>query len=113
MSNSLRILLIAFSVLLFVVMLNLLSKNKVPVRYSLLWILSAVLVFIVGAFPNFISLFTEMVGFQTTSNLVIGIILVMLLTITLILTIIVSGQKKQIKLLIQEVSMLKSGKWDR
>ncbi len=112
MSNNLRFLLIIFSIVLFITMLNLLSKNKVPVRYSLLWIISSILIFVVGAFPNFIGMFTSMIGFQTTSNLVIGIILTILLVITLLLTLIVSGQKRKIKLLIQEVSMIKSDKRD-
>lgn len=108
MSDNLRILLIIFSILLFIIILSLMSKNKIPIRYSLLWIFSSILIFIVGAFPDFIGLFTEMVGFQTTSNLVIGIILSLLLCITLILTIIVSGHKRKIKLLIQEVSIMKN-----
>lgn len=108
MSNNLRILLIIFSIILFLTILNLLSKNKVPVRYSLLWIIASILIFVVGVFPNFVGQLTGLIGFQTTSNLVTGIILTILLIITLILTIIVSGQKKKIKLLIQEVSIIKS-----
>ena len=107
MSLNLRVLLILFSISLFILILNFLSKNKIPIRYSLFWIISSILIFIVGAFPEFVGMFTSIVGFETTSNFVIGIILSMLLVITLILTIIVSKQKKQIKLLIQEVSLLK------
>ena len=107
MSDSLRILLILFSLGLFTLVLNLMSKNKIPIRYSLYWIVASILIFIVGAFPDFIAFFTKMVGFETTANFIIGIILAMLLAITLILTIIVSGHKRKIKLLIQEVSMLK------
>ena len=47
-------------------------------------------------------------GFQTMSNMVIGIILVLLTFLTMALTIIVSGQKKKTTLLIQEISILKS-----
>ena len=107
MSDNLRILLVLFSFCLFILVLNLMSKNKIPIRYSLYWIVASILIFIVGAFPDFIALFTNMAGFETTANFVIGIILAMLLAITLILTIIVSAHKKKIKLLIQEVSMLK------
>ena len=107
MSTNLRVLLVVFSISLFVLILNFLSKNKIPIRYSLFWIISSILIFIVGAFPEFVGMFTSIVGFETTSNFVIGIILSMLLVITMILTMIVSKQKKQIKLLIQEVSMLK------
>ena len=56
---------------------------------------------------NFVGFFTNLIGFKTTSNLVIGIILSLLLLITLFLTVIINDQKNKIKLLIQEISMLK------
>ena len=110
MSDNLRILLVIFSLFLFAITLNLISKNKIPIRYSLFWIFSSLLILIVGAFPGFVNIFTKLVGFETTSNLVIGIILLLLLFITLLLTVIVSGQQKKIKLLIQEISIIKSEK---
>ena len=42
-----------------------------------------------------------------TSNMVIGVFIVILIFITMSLTVIVSSQKNKINLLIQEVSMLK------
>ena len=108
MSINLRILLMIFSVSLFILILNYMSKNRLPIRYSIFWLVAPILIFIVGAFPEFVGFFTKLIGFKTTSNLVIGIILAMLIIITLILTMIVSGHKRKIKLLIQEVSMLKS-----
>ncbi len=44
------------------------------------------------------------------ANLVIGIMITLLLGITLILTVIISQQKKQITMLIQEVSIIKGAK---
>lgn len=107
MAISLRILLVIFAIGLFIIILKYISRNKLPIKYSLIWLTTSILIFIVGAFPNFIGLFTEFIGFETTSNFVIGIILILLLMITLILTMIVSNQKRQIELLIQETSMLK------
>lgn len=108
MSNHLRIVLIIFSIILLIEILNLLSKDKLPIKYSLFWIAAAVLIFLVGAFPNFIGYFTSLIGFETTSNLVVGIILGILLIITLLLTIIIADHKRRIKLLMQEVSIVKS-----
>lgn len=107
MSAHLRIVLVLFSILLISIILFLVREKKVPIKYSLFWIFSALLIFLVGCFPNFINFFTSLVGFQTTSNLVIGIILGIVLFITLLLTIIISEQKNRIKLLIQEISLLK------
>lgn len=108
MSNNLRILLIVLAVLLILLILRLISKNKLPVKYSLFWLCACLIIFLVGAFPNFISIFTSLIGFQTTSNLVTGIIIGLLLIITLLLTIIISDLKRRITLLMQEVSILKS-----
>ena len=51
--------------------------------------------------------FATKLGFQTISNLVVGVFIVILFFITISLTVIVSAQKKKITLLIQEVSILK------
>jgi len=108
MSINLRVLLVLFSVFLFIVIFRLISKNKLPIKYSLFWLISAFVIFLVGLVPNFIVFFTSLVGFQTTSNLVIGIILGIVLIITLLLTLIISEQKRKSILLIQEISILKA-----
>lgn len=107
MSLNLRIFLVIFSICLMLIILALISKRKLPIKYSLFWFFSSLLILLVGLFPNFIEIFTSLIGFQTTSNLVIGIILGIVLFITLLLTLIISEQKQRIKLLIQEVSLLK------
>ena len=108
MDNNLRILLVIFAIFLISIILNLVSKNKIPIKYSLFWMIAAIIILLVGAVPNFINIFTKLIGFKTTANLVVGIILGILLCITLLLTIIVSDQKRRIKLLVQEVSMIKA-----
>lgn len=107
MNSNLRILLVVLSIVLTLIILRLISKNKLPIKYSLFWLFSAFIIFLVGAFPNFVGMFTGLIGFETTSNLVIGIMIGILLLITLLLTIIISEQKRKITLLVQEVSMLK------
>ena len=106
-SINLRILLVIVSVLLLVITLRLIRKGSLPVKYSLFWIGAAAMLLLVGAIPKQIGMVTRLVGFEATSNLVIGVLLVMLLVISLILTLIVSKQKKAIILLVQEISMLK------
>ena len=107
MNNNLRILLVIFALVLIIIILRLVSKNKIPIKYSLLWLTASLIIFLVGAVPDFINIFTKLIGFETTSNLVVGVILGILLCITLLLTIIISDQKRKIKLLIQEVSIIK------
>lgn len=110
MSINLRILLIVSSLLLFFIVCKLISKRKLPIKYSLFWFFSSFILFVVGLVPKFVGIFTGLIGFETTSNMVIGILIGVLFMLTLLLTIIISNQKKQIVLLIQEISILKDKK---
>lgn len=106
-SFSLRVLLIVISLLLVTSTLHLVRAGMIPVRYSLSWIVSSAVLFFVGLIPNKIWLLTHLIGFETTSNMVIGVILFILLIVSLFMTMIVSQQHKTIILLIQEISLLK------
>lgn len=107
MSISLRFGLIIVALFLLLVVLLQLKKRKIPVRYSLVWITSSFLILLIAILPNLFSKISSLLGFVTMSNMVIGMFIFILLIISLMLTVIVSGQRKKIALLIQEVSMLK------
>ena len=110
MSNKLQIFLIIFSIIWVIILFRCIRKGKISVRYSMIWFLMALLLFLVGIIPGFLELIANFMGFLTISNLVIGIILTALMIITLVLTMIVTNQKTQIKNLVQEVSILKGNK---
>lgn len=107
MSKALIISLIIFSLIWFIIILRCIRKETISIRYSLVWFLMALTILFVGVFPKLMELISELFGFTTISNLVIGIILTLLMLITLVLTQIVTKQKYQIKLLTQEISILK------
>ena len=107
MSKALIVSLIVFSIIWIIIILKCVRKGSITIKYSLIWLLMAISILFVGIFPNFMELIKEKFGFQTISNLVIGIILTLLMLITLVLTMIVTNQKVQIKNLTQEVSLLK------
>lgn len=110
MSKSLIISLIVFSIIWFIFILKLIKNGKLSIRYSMIWFFMAFIIFLVGITPKYMALISSLVGFKTTSNLVISIILTVLMILTLILTIIITNQKTQINKLIQEISILKSKK---
>lgn len=107
MNISLRLGLIIVSLVLVLTVLLNLKKEAMPVKYALIWILSSFIIFLIGLFPEIFIWIAKLLGFVSMSNMVIGMFIFILLIITMFLTIIVSGQKKKITLLIQEVSMLK------
>ena len=112
MNLNTRIAILIVALLLTIVIIYVLKKDKLPVKYSLLWWLVVVILLFLSIFPNMFIWFTKLLGFQTISNMIIGIFILILLFITISLTIIVSGQRKKIALLIQEVSILK-GKYEK
>ena len=108
MSFNLSIALIAVSAFLLVLTIYYLRKGSIPLKYSLVWFGVSLVLLCCAFLPEWLINITKLLGFQTTSNLIIGILFVLLFVICLVLTIVVSSQSKKIVLLIQEVSMLKS-----
>ena len=94
-------------VILTITILIILKKGRISVKYSLVWIFSILIILIATLIPNFMQIIANFLGFQTMSNMIFCLLILLLLFICMSLTIIVSGQKEKIKLLIQEVSMLK------
>lgn len=110
MSINLTLGLIIVSFVLFIVIIMILGKRRIPVKYSLVWLFSSFLILLIAIVPQLFQKIAKALGFVTMSNMVIGLFIFILLMITIILTVIVSGQRKKITLLIQEVSMIKSDK---
>ena len=107
MSISLRILLLVLSIVLALATTIVVKRGRMPIKYSLLWYFSSLIVFVLAVFPFIIEWVAGLFGFITLSNLVTSIMIGILLFLTMSLTIITAGQKRKITLLIQEVSMLK------
>ncbi len=108
MTVTLRISLLIFALVLCVVTTTVVRKGRIPIKYSLLWYFCSFVIILVAIIPLALDFIADLLGFATISNLIIGILIALLLFLTMALTIITSGQKKKITLLIQEVSMLKN-----
>ena len=94
-----------FFVVFFV--LYLVRKERISIKYSLVWLFPCFILLIFVLVPGFLTWTTNLLGFQTASNMVLSLLIGLLLIISIALTVIVSKQKEQIRLLIQEVSLLK------
>ena len=110
MTLKLKICIVLFSLILILITSYLLKKEKISVKYSLLWYLISLILIVVSLMPFLMNFIQKIIGFESMSNMIIGIILCLLVLSNLALTIIVSGQKQKINILIQDVSILKSKK---
>lgn len=106
MSIPLRILLLAIAIVFLIEVFRLVSDGKLQLKYSLLWMLLSLILIICAVFPGIVSAFSSLLGFQTPSNFVFLVSIVGLLGICLSLTAIVSWQARDIRQLIQRVTLM-------
>lgn len=106
MDLTLRLWLLAGVIVYFAVILVALRKKSLTLKYSLLWMFSALLLLIIVIFPRIINGVTKLLGIASPVNTVFTIVLFLVLMILISLSVIVSKQHARIKKLIQSVALL-------
>ena len=88
------------------VILILMRKGRMSLKYSLIWFLSGVILLICAIFPQVIRFFTRLIGVYSEANAVFFIGVCFLILIVLSLTSIASGQSERIRTLVQTQAIL-------
>lgn len=100
MNTSLRFFLLISIMIYLVIIIHLLRKKDLNLKYSLIWLFSAVTMLVVSIFPKIISNFAKWVGIVDSVNIVFVLEGMFVLLILLSLTGIVSRlNEKNIKLI--------------
>lgn len=107
MSLNLQIVAVLFLLAILVSIIYILRKGRIAIKYALVWFFAALMLLIFVIFPGLMNSLTNLLGFEVGSNMIFAGLIAMLIFINIALTVIVSGQSSKIRLLIQEVSMLK------
>jgi len=107
MELSLKIFLLLLLLFQLFLIVKTVKKKKLSMRYASFWSFLLILMIIVTFFPNLLFLVSSLLGFEKTSNMLFLLGFFFLFYIIFILTVSLSIQNEKIKLLIQEVSMLK------
>ena len=98
---------ILFIVFIIFFILYFIKKDKIKVKYAIIWLLLFTFLLIFLVIPGFLEILTSLLGFQTPSNMIFSMLMAVLVVINISLTGIVSSQDKKIRMLIQEVSIIK------
>lgn len=106
MSDVLQLLAIVLCLLFLVYVVRLVAKERLLLKYSLLWLLLAVVVLVVACFPRISYWLSGLLGFITPSNFIFFVGLFCLMAIALSLSVIVSRQTLRIKDLTQRIALL-------
>lgn len=107
MADSLRLGLLGVALVLILVVMLILRRGRIPIKYALIWLIPPTILLLLVMVPSVFLCFANLLGFETISNLVVGLLFVMLFFVIMALTVIIAGQTTKINLLIQEVSSLK------
>ncbi|MCF0104808.1 MAG: DUF2304 domain-containing protein [Eggerthellaceae bacterium] len=103
----LRMLLILLCLIFLVVTIRLVIQKRLLLKYSMLWILTAITMLIVAIFPGPLFMFADLIGITTPSNFVFLIVLGLLFLIVLSLSIVATHQTINERKNIQEIAILK------
>lgn len=103
---ALRILLLVGVAAYLFVILWLMKKQKLLVRYSIIWLFSAAVLALFAVFPYIVLVLRDLTKIVTPSNLIFMMAIAFLLLISLCLTSIVSGLSEKIKKLAQQNALL-------
>lgn len=107
MSAILKIFLIIILLFQLVIVVNTVRKKQISMKYASLWIVLIVLMCIIALFPEIVMFMSDLMGFEKTSNMVFLLGFFFSFYMIYIHTISISVQNEKIKLLIQEISILK------
>ena len=108
MSITLKITLVIITIIYMFLILKSIKSKKINVSYSILWIITGIILIISAIIPNMIEWISMKLGFETTSNMLFCITIFIIFYLIFNLTTIISEENKKNTLLIQEISLLKN-----
>lgn len=106
MSLTLRIFFISCIVLFFIVTLHYLLKKKLNLKYTLIWLLSILVLLIFAIFPNLVEKIGNFVGIISVTNAVFVFLIIFLVAIVFTLTAIVSHLNMRVSRLTQNQALM-------
>ncbi len=106
MTDLFRIILLIGVLLFIVLIIWLMRRGKLSLKYSLIWFLTGLVLLVCAIFPQLVRSVTELIGIYSEANAVFFIGVCFLLLIILFLTSVASGLSDRVRRLVQTQAML-------
>ncbi|MBY0009528.1 DUF2304 domain-containing protein [Paenibacillus typhae] len=104
---KLQLLLLFMSVLFLLLLINMIKKYELQLKYALLWFVVVLVMIIVAVFPGIAFFFTDIIGIQDPSNFVFLLGILSCLVIIFSLSISISTLSSKMRQMSQEIGLLK------
>lgn len=105
MNLYLRISLIVAIILYFVFLFTLLKRNSLALKYTLLWLLTGIIMLLVVIFPGILEVPLRAIGIVEWTNGIFALILLFLIVICITITSIVSKMNEHNRKLTQQCAI--------
>lgn len=106
MSVALRVSLLVGILVYLIVIIVLLRRKSLNLKYSLLWLFIAAILLLMVCFPEAVSFLARLLGVVSPINAIFLAFISFILLLLISLTAIASGQQRKIKTLIQNIAIL-------
>lgn len=104
---KLQLLLLFMSILFLLLLINMIKKYELQLKYALLWFVVVLVMIIVAVFPGIAFFFTDVFGIQDPSNFVFLLGILSCLVIIFSLSISISTLSSKMRQMSQEIGLLK------
>jgi hypothetical protein len=108
LTSQTRILAAAIALVFMVLILDLIRRNRLQERYSVVWLLAGLGMLAGAAFPGLLGTVADLMGVRNTNVALFSVILLLLLGLALNFSVIMSRQAAQITRLAQERALEKA-----
>ena len=105
MNINLRIFLVIISILIFLLVSILVAKNKLLLKYALLWFITSVFLVVLSVFPGISNYFSDLFGFEKTSNFIFYSIIGFLTLIAISMSVSVTTLNKKMTNIVQNIAI--------
>jgi hypothetical protein len=110
---KLQAIMIGGSVFACIILLRLITKYKLEIKYSLLWFLLNILLIVLSIFPDILNFISDQMGFKDSVNALFSFGILILILIVFSFTVALSRMSTRIRNLTQEIGLLKREVHDR
>jgi hypothetical protein len=107
MQLSLRIALIAITLIYLFFIFKAIKNKKMQISFSVFWIITGFILIIAIAIPNMIENISKLLGFKLSVNMIFCVAIFLAFYLIFSLNIAISKENKKNTMLIQEISLLK------
>ena len=106
MTFKLQIVLIIGIIVYFFLIFSLLKNGRLILKYSLLWLLTGIVMLVLAIYPNIMEKTVKLMGIYDAVNGLFTLVIFFIIVILMSLTSIVSNFRSQNKNLVQQVALL-------